>query len=173
MPRQHPNGLDIRPAEAAEAPLVHCLILELAEYEKLTHEAVVTVDDVRRTLFGERPYAEVLIARWRGEPVGFALFFHNYSTFLGKPGIYLEDVYVRQEHRGRGIGKALLVRLAVIARERDCGRIDWMVLGWNQSSIDFYHRLGAVPMDEWRHFRLSGDELAALAAQAPADSVSE
>ena len=120
---------------------------------------------LRRNLFGERRYAEVLIGEEDGEPVGFALFFHNFSTFLGKPGIYLEDLFVKPDHRGGGYGKALLQRLAQLAVERDCGRLEWAVLDWNEPAIGFYRKLGAVPMEDWTIFRLSGAALHDLAAR--------
>jgi GNAT superfamily N-acetyltransferase len=135
----------------------------LAEYEKLSHECVATEELLRKSLFGPRPYADVLMARLDGKPVGFALFFHNYSTFLAKPGIYLEDVFVLPEHRGAGVGKALLKRVAQIARERDCGRLEWSVLDWNEPAIEFYRRLGAIVMPDWRICRMTGDEIAKLA----------
>ena len=149
----------IRPASADDVALIHRFIRDLAEYERLAHEMVATEDDLRAALFGERPYAEVLIASYDNEPAGFALFFHNFSTFLGRPGIYLEDLFVRPELRGRGIGKALLARLAKLAVERRCGRLEWSVLDWNEPSIGFYKSLGAIPMDEWTVFRLSGEAL--------------
>jgi GNAT superfamily N-acetyltransferase len=145
----------IRFATEADVPLILRFIRELAEYEKLPHECVATEEAVRSTLFGERRFAEVLIAESGSEPAGFALFFHNYSTFLAKPGIYLEDLYVRPEFRGRGYGKALLMRLTELARERNCGRVEWAVLNWNTPSIEFYKSLGARAMDEWTVFRLT------------------
>ncbi|MCB1056085.1 MAG: GNAT family N-acetyltransferase [Acidobacteria bacterium] len=166
MTARHPADLELRSATADDVELIHRLILELAEYEKRPGEAVVTALDLHRTLFGPRPYAEVILARYRGELAGFALFFHNFSTFQGQPGIYLEDLYVREAHRRFGVGKALMARLAELAVERGCGRLDWTVLDWNQGAIDFYHRLGARAFDEWRHFRLTGDALTSLAAGA-------
>lgn len=144
----------IRFATEADVPLILRFIRELAEYERLRHECVATEEQVRATLFGEKAYAEVIIAEEDGEPAGFALFFHSYSTFLAKPGVYLEDLYVRPELRGRGIGKALLMRLAAIARERNCGRLEWAVLNWNEPAIEFYKSLGARPLTEWTVFRL-------------------
>jgi GNAT superfamily N-acetyltransferase len=158
-------AVQIRPASERDVPLVLAFIQELAEYEKLRHEAVVTEADLRETLFGERRYAEVVFAEVEGEAVGFALFFHNYSTFLGRPGLYLEDLYVRPEMRGQGIGRRLFVHLAQIARERNCGRMEWAVLDWNEPAIGFYRALGARPMDEWTVFRLTGTALDALAAE--------
>lgn len=165
-----PVSPDITTSTATEAdvPLILSFVRGLAEYEKLGHECVATEADLRATLFGPRPYAEVLIARHRGEPAGFALFFHNYSTFLAKPGIYLEDLFVLPEHRGRGIGKALLVELARLARDRGCGRLEWSVLDWNEPSIAFYKSLGATPMDEWTIFRMTEGAIAKLAEERPA-----
>lgn len=153
----------IRIATIDDAPMIASLIRELAEYEKLPHEANSSADDIRRHLFGPRPYAEALIAEVDGEPVGFALFFHNFSTFKGRPGLYLEDLFVRPSHRGAGIGKALLARLASIAVERDCGRFEWAVLDWNEPAIGFYRSLGARPMDEWTIYRVDDEALARLA----------
>ena len=144
--------------------LIRQFILELAEYEKaLPGEAPVTEKDLDETLFGERPAAEVIIAYVAGEPVGFALFFHNYSTWLGKRGIYLEDLFVRPRARKLGVGFALFRELARIAVERDCGRMDWSVLTWNQLAIDFYKRIGAKEQDQWATFRLTGEPLRRLA----------
>ena len=154
----------VREASAADVALILSFIRELAEYERLSHEVVATEDGLRESLFGERPYAEVLIAEHDGSPAGFALFFHNYSTFLGRPGIYLEDLYVRPEFRGAGTGKKLLVRLARLARSRGCGRLEWWVLDWNEPSIGFYEKLGAVPMDDWTVYRVSGPALEDLAS---------
>jgi len=158
--------LSIRPAHATDAPLILALIRELATYEKLAHAVVATEEQLRENLFGARPQAEVLIAEWRGEPAGFALYFHNFSTFLGRRGLYLEDLFVREEHRGRGIGRGLLVRLAGVAVERGCGRFEWAVLDWNTPAQDFYKSLGACPVPEWDIFRLTGEALLALAAQS-------
>ena len=146
-------------------PLVLSLIRELAEYEKLSHEVVATEEGLRDSLFGERRYAEVLIAEQDGTPAGFALFFHDFSTFLGKPGIYLEDLYVTPAFRGAGIGKELLVYLASLAKRRDCGRLEWWVLDWNEPSIGFYKKLGAVPMDDWTVYRVTGEALEDLAGR--------
>jgi GNAT superfamily N-acetyltransferase len=143
--------------------VVEELIRALAEYERLSHEVSMDSDRLRRGLFGERPYAEVLIGEEDAEPAGFALFFHNFSTFLGRPGIYLEDLFVRPEHRGKGYGRELLQRLAEIAVERDCGRLEWAVLDWNEPAIGFYRKLGARPNDDWTIFRLTGDALHDLA----------
>ncbi|HEY0018339.1 MAG TPA: GNAT family N-acetyltransferase [Longimicrobium sp.] len=158
----------IRAAVEADVPLILRFIRELAEYERLLHEVVATEDRLRETLFGARPAAEVVIAEQAGAPVGFALFFHNYSTFLAQPGLYLEDLYVRPEARGRGAGRALLAHLARLARARGCGRLEWWVLDWNQSAIRFYRSLGAQPMDDWTVFRLTGPGLDRLAAETPA-----
>jgi GNAT superfamily N-acetyltransferase len=155
----------IRPAVREDAGLILALIRELADYEKLAHEVVADEAGLAAHLFGERPRAEALIAEVDGQPAGFALFFHNFSTFLGKPGLYLEDLFVRPQYRGLGLGKRLMVRLAKIALERDCGRFEWWVLDWNTPAIDFYRRLGAVGMDEWTVQRVTGDALKALAAQ--------
>lgn len=158
-------GLEIRPATVEDVPLILAFIRRLAEYERLAHEVVATEEGLREALFGARPFAEVAIARDENEPVGFALFFHNFSTFVGKPGIYLEDLFVDERHRGQGIGKALLVHLAKLAVERGCGRLEWAVLDWNEPAIKFYKSLGAVPMDEWTVFRVTGNELENLARQ--------
>lgn len=157
--------LRIAPATEAEVPLVLGFIRKLAEYEKLEHAVTATEDDLRRCLFGERPVAEALLAWWDGQPAGFAVFFHNFSTFLGKPGIYLEDLFVEPPLRGKGIGKALLARLAATAMQRGCGRLEWAVLDWNAPSIEFYKKLGAVAMNEWTVYRLTGDALNRLAGQ--------
>lgn len=153
----------IRPATPADVPTIVSLIRALADYEKLTHEVVLDDDRLREHLFGPRPYAEVLMAEVEGRSVGFALFFHNYSTFLGRPGIYLEDLFVLPEHRGHGLGKALLVALAKLAAERECGRLEWAVLDWNEPSIRFYESLGAVAKKEWIIYRTTGEALAKLA----------
>lgn len=159
------DGLTIRSATIDDAPLVLMLIRGLAEYERLAHEAVATEADIRESLFGTRPAAEVLIAETGGEPAGFALFFHNYSTFLGRRGLYLEDLFVFPAFRGRGIGRALMVRLAQIAVERNCGRFEWWVLDWNEPSIRFYESLGARAMSDWTVYRLTGEPLKQLARE--------
>lgn len=154
--------LVLRPATESDVPLILRFIRELAEYERLAHACVATEESVRETLFGARRYAEVILAEHDGEAAGFALFFHNYSTFLARPGIYLEDLYVRPDRRGSGIGKALLARLAAIALERNCGRLEWAVLDWNEPAIGFYRSLGAVPQDEWTVYRVAGEALERL-----------
>jgi GNAT superfamily N-acetyltransferase len=157
--------LSIRPASADDVPLIRQLIAELAEYEKLAHAVVATEADLRAQLFGAQPAAEVLIGEVDGEPAGFALFFHTFSTFLGKRGLYLEDLFVRPAFRGAGLGRHLMAALARIALQRDCGRFEWSVLDWNQPAIAFYRRLGATGMDEWTVQRLEGAALHALAAR--------
>ncbi|KRA79775.1 GNAT family N-acetyltransferase [Altererythrobacter sp. Root672] len=159
-------SLAIRPATPADLPLIAELIRALAEYEKLAHEVRFEEAVLGEKLFGPRPYAEVLIGEVDGVAQGFALFFHNFSTFEGKPGIYLEDLFVRPEARGAGLGKALLVELARLALERDCARLEWWVLDWNEPSIGFYKSLGARPMDEWTVMRVDGEALGALAGAA-------
>jgi GNAT superfamily N-acetyltransferase len=158
-------SLTIRIGERADVPVIEELIRGLARYERLEHEVETTPERLEKTLFGPRRYAETLIAEEDGEAVGFALFFHNYSTFLAKPGVYLEDLFVRDSHRGKGVGKALLVRLAAIAVERECGRLEWAVLDWNKDAIGFYERLGAKPNSDWTVYRLTGDALSGLARQ--------
>ena len=158
--------VSIRSAARADAGLILALIKELAAYEKLTGEVVATEALLSESLFSAGATAEVLIAAEREKPAGFALFFHNYSTFLARPGIYLEDLFVRPEFRGRGIGRALLARIARLARERQCGRLEWSVLDWNAPAIRFYESLGALPMDQWTTFRLVGDRLNDLADRA-------
>ncbi len=149
----------VRGAVEGDLALIIALIRELAVYEKLEHEISSDPERMRRDLFGPRPVAEVLIAEWAGEPVGFALFFQNYSTFVGKPGLYLEDLFVKPAFRGRGLGKALILEIARLAVERDCGRFEWTVLDWNKPSIEFYEALGAKPMSDWTIYRLTGDAL--------------
>jgi GNAT superfamily N-acetyltransferase len=156
----------IRPATVADIPQILRFIRELAEYEKLLHEVTATEADLRQQLFGPQPHAECLIAELEGKPAGFALFFHNFSTFLGKHGIYLEDLYVKPELRGKGVGKKLLAHLAAVALERGCGRFEWSVLDWNSPAIDFYKSLGAQMMESWKINRLTGKALEKLAADA-------
>jgi len=156
--------VEIRPAVVGDVPLVLRFIRELAEYEKLADHVVATEEGLRHTLFGPAPKAEVVFAIVEGEEAGFALFFHNYSTFLGKLGIYLEDLYVRPELRGRGIGGALLRHLAQLALERGCGRLEWSVLDWNEPALAFYRSIGAKPVEGWTVHRLAGEALTALAS---------
>ncbi len=156
--------LSIEAATVADVPTILRLIRALAEYERLSHEVVATEDSLRAALFGERPGAECLIAREDGEPVGFALYFHNFSTFLSRRGLYLEDLFVEPAQRGKGYGKALLQRLAQIAVERGCGRLEWSVLDWNAPAIGFYESLGARLLTEWRIFRLTGEALQTFAS---------
>ena len=153
----------IVPAVAEDVPAIHGLIRALAEYEQLAHELVSTEADIHEGLFGPRPYAEVILAKSDEGTVGFALFFHNYSTFLGRPGIYLEDLFVLPEHRGTGVGRALLAALARIALDRGCGRLEWSVLDWNEPALVFYRRMGAYVLDDWRICRLTGEALAQAA----------
>jgi GNAT superfamily N-acetyltransferase len=156
--------LTIRPATEDDIPLILTLIRELAEYERLSHEVSATEELLRESLFGERPVAEVLIGEADGRLAAFALFFHNFSTFLAKPGIYLEDLYARPEFRGRGFGKIMLARLARLAKERGCARLEWWVLDWNEPAIRFYKGLGAEAMEDWTVYRVSGEALENLAA---------
>jgi GNAT superfamily N-acetyltransferase len=156
----------IRSATESDVPLILEFIRGLAEYERLSHKVVATEDHLRRTLFANPRFAEVVIASVGDKPVGFALFFHNYSTFLGQPGIYLEDLFVNPDARGHGVGKALLAHLSRLAKERGCGRVEWAVLDWNASAIDFYKRIGAQMLDDWRIFRITGKALDALAERS-------
>ena len=167
MPEQSQLPATLRPARADDSATICTLIRELAAYEKLEHEAVATADDLRGHLFGDHPTAEVIIAEVAGEPVGFALYFNNFSTFRGCPGVYLEDLFVRTAHRGQGIGKALIAAVARVAVDRGAGRLDWSVLNWNTPAIDFYRSLGARPMDGWIVNRVSDDALLRLAGLAP------
>ena len=155
--------LALRPATPSDVPLLLDLIRGLAEYERLADRVQATEERLHQHLFGEPRYAEALIAEWDGSPAGFALYFHNYSTFLARPGLSLEDLFGRPEYRGRGIGRALLVRLARLALERGCGRFEWSVLDWNEPARAFYRRLGAVAQSEWLIKRLEGEALRALA----------
>ena len=154
----------IRSATPADVPLILGLIRELAEYEKLLHQVTATEADIHASLFSPKPAAECLIAEQDGRPAGFALFFHNFSTFLGKPGLYLEDLYVKPELRGKGIGRRLLSHLARLTLERNCGRFEWAVLDWNEPAIRFYKNLGAQMLDDWRINRLTGAALEKLAS---------
>lgn len=160
------SAIIIRNAVEADTPLILTLIKGLAEYERLADSVVATEASIRESLFGPEPHAEVIIAEVEGTPAGFALFFHNYSTFLARRGLYLEDLFVFPAHRGLGIGKRLLSRLAAIAKERNCGRLEWWVLDWNVDAIRFYESLGAVPMSEWTTFRVTGDALTQLARRS-------
>jgi GNAT superfamily N-acetyltransferase len=153
----------IRPATVADVPIILELIRQLATYERAPDEVVATQENLANVLFGPRPAAEVILAFESEIPVGFAVFFHNFSTWLGQPGLYLEDLFVRPEARGKGYGKALLVHLAKIARDRGCGRMEWAVLDWNEPAIKFYRKLSAKPLDEWTVFRLARDGIARLA----------
>lgn len=158
-----PANVRIESATEKDLPLILSFIKGLAEYERLSHEVLATEELLRDALFGERPAAEVIIAYEAERAVGFALFFHNFSTFLGQRGLYLEDLYVKAEARGRGTGRALLAHLARLARERNCGRLEWAVLDWNEPAINFYRSLGASSMDEWMIFRVTGEALDRLA----------
>lgn len=159
------SDIIIRAAQADDIGTIQAFILALADYERLAHEVKADRETLARYLFGERPMAEVLIAEADGAAVGFALFFHNFSTFEGRPGLYLEDLFVLPEARGLGAGKALLSRLAALAIERDCARLEWSVLDWNEPSIAFYRALGARPMDEWTVQRVDGQALVRLAGR--------
>ncbi len=161
-------SIEIRFAKPGDAPVIHRFIRELAEYEKLSQKVASSETDIHEALFGERPVAECLLAFHQDQPAGFALFFTTFSTFVGRPGLYLEDLYVNPAWRGLGIGKALLIRLAAIAHERHCGRLEWSVLNWNEPAIGFYKKLGAWPMNDWTVYRLCGHHLEFLAAQDPA-----
>lgn len=157
------SELEIRPATELDVPQILLFIKALAEYERLSDAVVATEEGLRQSLFGPRAYAECVIANWDGKPAGFALFFHNFSTFLARPGVYLEDLFVQPELRGKGVGRALLRHLAKVALDRNCGRLEWSVLDWNQSAIGFYKSIGAEPLDEWTSFRLKGEALVRLA----------
>jgi GNAT superfamily N-acetyltransferase len=163
--RETKTSFSIRSATLADAELVLHFIKALAEYEKLSHIVTCDVEQLKRTVFGEHSNVEVIFGCEGNKEVSFALFFHNFSTFLGKPGIYLEDLFVLPAHRGKGYGKALMIHLAKLAVQRDCGRFEWSVLDWNAPSIDFYRSLGAVGMDEWTAQRVAGEALTALAAR--------
>lgn len=152
------QNLIIREAELADVPILLALIKELAVYEKLSEQVVTDEEAIRKTLFGEKACAEALVAIWKGQPAGMVIFFHNYSTFLGKPGFYIEDLYVKEQCRGLGIGKELLLKCVEIARERDCGRMEWLVLNWNPAR-KFYEKLGAYPLNEWTVYRLNREAM--------------
>jgi GNAT superfamily N-acetyltransferase len=160
----------IRPATAADTATICRLIRALADYERLSHAVVLDEARLHQHLFGPHPFAEVLLAEEAGTVVGFALFFSNYSTFLSQPGLYLEDLFVEPEHRGKGHGKALLIALARLALARGCGRLEWAVLNWNEPALRFYRHLGAVPMNDWTVYRLTGDALRGMAARPSADA---
>ncbi len=160
------EDLVLRAASVDDVPLLLELIRGLAVYEKLEHQVVATEQNLRDSLFGARPYAEALIAEWQGVAAGFALYFHNYSTFLGRPGLYLEDLFVKPDFRGKGIGRRLLSELAALAVARGCGRLEWSVLDWNAPALGFYRSVGAVPQTDWIIHRLTGESLQALARSA-------
>ncbi len=162
--------ISYRKASEKDIPVIHRFIRELAKYEKLEHEVVASSEALKKSLFGERPYAEVVLAEAEGKAAGFVLFFHNYSTFLARPGIYIEDLYVKPEYRGKGLGKGLLRYIASLALERDCGRVEWWVLNWNPAR-KFYDSLGAKAMNEWVVYRLTGDKLNELASVDQAKNI--
>ena len=164
MPK--PSDFTIRPATENDVGVILALIKELAEYEHLSHEVEATAEGIHRSLFGDRPVAEALIGEHAGIPVSFALFFYNFSTFLGKPGIYLEDLYVKPAYRKNGFGRRMLAHIARLAKERNCGRFEWSVLDWNKPAIRTYDRLNARPMTEWILYRLTGKALDKLAQEA-------
>lgn len=155
---------EIKHASISDVPLILSFIKELAAYEKLSYEVVATEDVLKKTLFCERAYAEVIIGYLNDSPISFALFFHNFSTFLGRPGIYLEDLFVKPEARGKGVGQKILGYLAHLAKKRQCGRLEWWVLDWNETAISFYKKIGAKAMDEWTVYRVTGEALDHLAA---------
>src|SRR5438094_10640313 len=167
------GDFEIRAAVVEDVPVILELIRELATYERAPNEVTATEEQLVEVLFGERPAAEVLLAFEEQSPVGFAVFFLNFSTWLGRPGLYLEDLFVKPENRGKGYGRALLIELAKIARERGCGRMEWAVLDWNEPAIKFYRALGATPMDEWTVFRLTRDGIARLANAADTAATTE
>lgn len=157
------KNFEIRNANVSDVSIILGFIRELAEYEKLLDQVIATEESLKETLFGKKPFAEVIIGEVNSQPVAFAIFFHNYSTFLGKPGLYLEDLYVKPELRGQGFGKIILSYLAKIAVERNCGRLEWWVLDWNEPALEFYRKIGARPMSEWTVQRLEGESLKNLA----------
>ena len=159
------SELEIRFAEEKDTLLILGFIKELADYEKCLDQVVATEEVLRESLFGGRRSAEVILAYWQNQPVGFALFFHNFSTFLGRPGLYLEDLYIVPEARGKGFGKTMMIYLAKLAKERNCGRFEWWVLDWNEPALEFYRSLGAMPMSEWTVQRVTGEALDCLAAE--------
>ncbi|MGB5745632.1 MAG: GNAT family N-acetyltransferase [Desulfobacterales bacterium] len=160
-----PQDFEIRAAKENDVPVILVLIKELAAYEKLSHEVEATEADIRQSLFGDRPVAEALIGELEGIPISFALFFYNFSTFLGRPGIYLEDLYVQPAYRSKGVGRRMLAHIARLAKERNCGRFEWSVLDWNEPAIRTYGRLNARPMKEWILYRLTGEALNKLAQE--------
>jgi GNAT superfamily N-acetyltransferase len=160
------SEFEIKPATVEDVPQILTFIKGLAEYEKLAHEVVATEEILRETLFGTKPYAEVVIGYYQNRPVCFALFFHNFSTFLGRPGIYLEDLFVQPEFRGKGFGRKMLSYLATLTKERNGGRLEWSVLDWNEPAIRFYKSLAAKPLDEWTMFRVTGEALDQLAEES-------
>ena len=157
------DGFEIREAVVDDLPLILRFIKDLAEYERMRDDVITTEEILKHSIFGEGSNTSVLLAFYNDEPVGFAIYFYNFSSFLGKKGIYLEDLFVQPDARGKGFGKALLIRLAEIARDEDCGRLEWAVLDWNEPAIDFYKKLGAVQMDEWTVFRLNREAIEILA----------
>lgn len=159
-----PDELEIRPAQKQDIPQIMHMIRELAEYENLLHEVVATEDDLLYSLFGEKPAAEALMLNWQGEPAGYGIFFHNFSTFLGRPGLYVEDIYVRPQFRRKGIARAVFIHLAGLAVQRRCGRLEWSVLDWNELGKGFYRSLGADLLPDWRIMRVTGRALSDLAA---------
>ena len=168
-----PENFQIRPARVEDVPIILQLIRDLATYERAPDEVIATEEQLIDVLFGEKPVAEVLLAFEEESPVGFAVYFYSFSTWLGRPGLYLEDLFVNPEKRGKGYGRALLVELAKIARDRGCGRMEWAVLNWNEPAIKFYQALGAKPMNEWTVFRLTCDEIAKLADAADTAATTE
>jgi GNAT superfamily N-acetyltransferase len=167
------DDFGIRPAHVEDVPIILQLIRDLATYERAPNEVSATEEELVDVLFGERPAAEVLLAFEGKSPVGFAVYFYNFSTWLGRPGLYLEDLFVKPENRGKGYGRAFLIELAKIARDRGCGRMEWAVLDWNEPAIKFYRALGAKPMDEWTVFRLTRDGIARLANAAHTAATTE
>jgi GNAT superfamily N-acetyltransferase len=170
---KRPNQFEIRTARVEDVPIILQLIRDLATYERAPNDVTATEEQLVNVLFGERPAAEVLLAFEGQSAVGFAVFFYNFSTWLGRPGLYLEDLFVKPENRGKGYGRALLIELAKIARDRGCGRMEWAVLDWNEPAIKFYHALGAKPMDEWTVFRLTREGIARLANSGQAEQEQE
>lgn len=158
-----PPPFTIRPATEADTPTIFTFIKKLADYEKLSHAVTATESSLRESLFGPRPYAEVLLAFLADQPVGYALYFHNFSTFIGRPTLYLEDLFVDIDHRGKGFGKALLLEVIKLAKARRSARVEWCVLNWNKPAIDFYESLGAVPMNDWTVYRLTEEKINSIA----------